>query len=351
VSGATTNISTDAVWSPDGKYLVFTDLLGQNLYAYSFDGSKLTAVGAILNIAINGGGLSFSPNGKYVACDGYVTAGSVAWVKVFSFTPSLAPATPFTEVSSVTPGFAAGGLQVAWSPDGKYLAVPYLNNVAVYSVSSSGQLSASPITFPFAGAASTKWSPCGRYIATGDNSGNVKVLIFDGSTLTQAAQASSLSTSFLIGLDWSPDGKYVTTIGYQAGDFITVLSFTGSALTPVGSQIGITGASSTINWSPDGKYIVSGESFGAGARIRICNAMYGPANCLINNCRVCDTQATNLNMGRGMVAGGSNVFLSSISSNNGVNYSYGIPNVYDGRFEILRAVIQPYDNVSMPELL
>ena len=79
--------------------------------------------------------------------------------------------------------------------------------------------------------------------------------------------------------------------------------------------------------------------------------MYGPLNCLIDNSVVCDTLAANQNMGRGMVAGGSNVFTRNIACNNGINYSYGIPNAYDGRFEILRAVIQPFDNVSMPETL
>jgi WD40 repeat protein len=189
-----------------------------------------------------------------------------------------------------------------------------------------------------------KWSPCGKYIVLGDlTSSNIRIYTWNGTSVV--AGPSVLGNAAAISLEWSPDGNYIIT--GDLSDRISLYQFTGIAVTPI-IYYQANDAFSGLSWSADGKYIVASSISGV---IIVVRAMYGPANCLIDNCRVSDTAASNLNMGRGFVAGGTNLFVTNASSNNTVSYSYGIPNVYDGRFEISRNAVQPFDNISVPTLL
>jgi WD40 repeat protein len=312
---------------------------------FSFNGSTLTQLGVALASGLNAIYLAFSPDGKYLACQGYT---GNCYIQLYSFTPSAA--TPLVQLgSNINVGTVASWLMISWSPDGRYLVVPYLDNIAVYRFYPEG-IATLVTSAPFAGVVSTKFSPCGRYIAAGDNTGILKIFIFDGSTLAAPAQATGTSANFLLALAWSPDGKYVVTGGGNnaSSNAVKVFQFSGTALAQIGADQTAANRVDEIRWSADGKYIALAEASGY---TRVYSAMYGPTNCLIDNCRVCNTAATNQNQGRGLVGGGLNIFSRTLAVNNGINYSFGIPNVYDGRFEILRNVVQPFDNISMPTTL
>ncbi len=364
IGSSSSFVATDVAWSPDGKYYVMatadgaTFLGNTGLYAYSFDGKKDTALGSTLPTlnTINLMAVRFSPNGKFIATAGYVNGGN-NYLSIWSFTPSATPA--LVDLGDKNTGAVGNWQSISWSPDGQYIATIYSNTIAVYSVSGAGALSAAAVaTYAFTGVVSVAWSPCGKYIAAGDNTGKVQLLTFDGtSSLKFVAQATGLSVNYILGLDWSPDGQYIVVPGGDTASTnrVRILQYNGtSTLAVVATSLTTTTRMANIAWSPDGKNIVTMDynaTPGGAVNVHMFNAMYGPTNCLIDSCRVCDTLATDFNMGRGFVAGGTNVFSNNIASNNGVNYSYGIPNVYDGRFEILRNVVQPFDNISLPTTL
>ncbi len=358
-------VASDVAWSPDGKYYVTatadgaTFLGNTGLYAYSFNGTTDTALGSTLPTlnTINLTAVRFSPNGKFIATGGLVSGTNSTYLSIWSFTPSATPA--LVDLGDKNLGSVGPWQSMSWSPDGQYIATIYSNTVVVYSVSAAGALSSVAVaSYTFTNVASVAWSPCGKYIAAGDNTGKVQLLTFDGtSSLKFVAQATGLSASFILGLDWSPDGQYIVAPGADVAltNRVRILQYNGT------STLAVVATSSTnatrmanISWSPDGKYIVTMDYnavAGGAVNVHMFNAMYGPTNCLIDSCRVADTLASNMNMGRGIVAGGTTIVTRTIACNNGINYSYGIPNVYDGRFEILRAVVQPFDNISMPTTL
>jgi WD40 repeat protein len=349
-------------WSPDGKYLAVglyhTDVqAAAGLSVYSFNGQSLTLINTSPVVMSAVYTVAWSPNGKYLVCTDARNT-NTSYVQMFSF-----DGTTLTNISTASLFSAVSYVQffAAWAPDGSAIAVTQLfAYVSVIPVSPSGLLG-TPVSIALSavgGPCSVQWSPTGKYFALGDyqwpaTTSSLRVFTWDGaSTITQVAVSSATQSNLIEGLSWSPDGQYIVT-GNDSGQ-IYLYRFTGSGLTLITTPvIALGGRIFNIPWSADGKYIVTVTDTNPNSPYIILRAMYCPANCLVDSCRVCDTQATNLNMGRGLVAGGSNVFLSNIAANNGVNYSYGIPNVYDGRVELypLRNVVQPFDNISMQTTL
>ncbi len=364
IGSSSSFVATDVAWSPDGKYYVMatadgaTFLGNTGLYAYSFDGKKDTALGSTLPTlnTINLMAVRFSPNGKFIATAGYVNGGN-NYLSIWSFTPSATPA--LVDLGDKNLGVVGPWQALSWSPDGQYIATVNDSLIDVYSVSASGALSSVAVaTYAFSNVATVAWSPCGKYIAAGNSAGTVQLVAFDGtSSLKFVAQATGLSANYILGLAWSPDGQYIVAPGADVAltNRVRILQYNGTTtLAVVATSSTSATRMANVAWSPDGKNIVTMDynaTSGGAVNVHIFNAMYGPTNCLIDNCRVCDTLATDFNMGRGFVAGGSNVFINNVAANNGINYTYGIPNVYDGRFEILRAVVQPFDNISIPTTL
>jgi WD40 repeat protein len=116
-----------------------------------------------------------------------------------------------------------------------------------------------------AGISTMAWSPDGRFVAIGGFNGLcfVEVYRFDGSTLTTVDQ--EYYGEVIYSLAWSPDGKYLAIGGYNPTKFggvantneLQVYKFDGISLSPViskdyGSWI------ASVAWSPDGKYLLIG---------------------------------------------------------------------------------------------
>lgn len=342
----------DIVWSPDGKYILVCDQQATVTWAYvlSFDGATLS-LGPVANIFNAGiGKLAFSPNGKYIAVFGYGNTGSgnINNISINGFSPQN-----FT-TGAWTYGFwglnltgSQYGYSISWSPDGQYIVAPYNNSIGVVKVTSESQMQVvATYSFP-EGPSYVRWSPCGRYIAVGGNSGTVKILVFDGSTLGACAQMTGLNNLEVIAMDWSPDGNYIMISGSASANVkAACYAFTGTQLIQkwVTTFSGSTRVDA-VAWSPDGRYVLVSI---LPAAYYMYSAMYGPTTCLVDNCIATDAKATSPVIGAGIYGARSNNFTRNIVSNNSANISYGISNAYFGKFDLLRSPAQPFDNVALP---
>ncbi len=340
------NIGFSVGWSPDGKYVAVVDLEGR-LYVYSFDGATLVQQ-ALAIPGENGFALAWSPNGKYIVIGDKDV--DPAYVRIYSFDGTF-----LTQVSALSvPG--SGDLvsfkSFSWSPDGTYLAAIYglalgQSTAVIYAfdgknLTDVGNVIASSSSDIFHDIA---WSPDGKYIALAKSN---YISVYNLTSLVYPP-AVTVATTYPPGkICWAPDGTYLAVCESGDGDaYLRVWRFNGDAMTLAELKSQNASSLNGLSWSPDGAFIASGSNVG----LTMYSAMYGPANCLIDNCRVCDTHALSVAMGRGIVGAGSNIFTRNISKNNGVNYCYGIPNVYYGRFDVARADVQPFDNISLPTVL
>jgi WD40 repeat protein len=339
-------------WSPDGRYLAVGagdyPVANPSIYIYAFNGQTLTSAATF-----NGAGgivysLAWSPNGKYLAyADSAATPG---YIEVLSFNGSS-----ITQLSTLSLTNSAGvTIALSWAPDGSALAVSQGYNaqpLRVIPVNASGQMGTAVTLATSAQWSGMKWSPNGRYFATCDTTNStLRVYRWNPTEVSPIAPVASVADAggSYNAVTWSPDGNYI--VASTSNFTLRLYQFSGTSLTFVKASPALNATINTLSWSADGRYIVACSQTGASQYI-ILTAMYGPLNCLIDNCRVCDILASGMNMGRGLVMGGTNVCTRTVACNSGVNYSYGIPNVYDGRFEITRNVVQPFDNVSMPTTL
>jgi WD40 repeat protein len=338
-------------WSPDGRYLAVG--AGQypgadpSIYIYSFNGQTLTSAATF-----NGAGgivysLAWSPNGKYLA---YADCAATGYIDVLSFdgsSISLLNYLTFTNSVGVS-------IYVSWAPDGSAIGVSQNYNaqpLRVIPVNASGQMGTAVTLATSAQWSGMKWSPNGRYFATCDTTNStLRVYRWNPTEVSPIAPVASIADAggSYNAVTWSPDGNYI--VASTSNFTLRLYQFSGTSLTFIKASPALNATINMLSWSADGRYIVACSQTGASQYI-ILTAMYGPLNCLIDNCRVCDILASNMNMGRGLVMGGTNVCTRTVACNSGVNYSYGITNVYDGRFEIARSVVQPFDNVSMPTTL
>ena len=182
----------------------------------------------------------------------------------------------FTElISSDLPFIATGTVvnKVLWSPNDKYLAVNYYtggDTVGVYahdqSITDLVQVaSVNPGDVPV----DLAWSPDGTYLATVESNGAngiLRVFFFNGVSLTQTSSAIFAAESALPqAVTWSANGRFIAVVGNLAAlnttltdPLIYVFEFTGSAL----NQVSSASAPFVVNdiaWGPQNNYLAAGE--------------------------------------------------------------------------------------------
>jgi WD40 repeat protein len=275
-------------WTPNGRFVAIggaspTTFGGEansnELQVYSFNGTALTAVtskdyGTIIY------SVAWSPDGKYLAIGGNGPTGDNE-LQIYSFS-----AATLTAVTSQDYGTAI--YTVAWSPDGRYLAVggtepakfgveDNTNELQIYTFDGKTLI---PVISQDYGTAinSVAWSPDGKYLAIGGNGptgGNeLHVYSFNNSSLSLVT-SKDYGTA-IYSAAWSPDGVYLAIGGTEPAKFggedntneLQVYSFNGTALTAVTSQDYGT-AIYSVSWSCNGRYLAIGgntpSTFGGGA--------------------------------------------------------------------------------------
>jgi WD40 repeat protein len=108
------------------------------------------------------------------------------------------------------------GYPLAWSPDGKLLAVSHVRGEISLWNDEGGRVGTLTHADPFDHAFSILWSPDGRVLVSGgEASGRAQVRVWDVKTGRQVAKIDSNSRLD----DWSPDSKYLL-LGDASGLFI-----------------------------------------------------------------------------------------------------------------------------------
>jgi len=117
---------------------------------------------------------------------------------------------------------------------------------------------------------SVHWSSDGKYLAAGAGFGvspykgnQLVIYSFNGSLLTTCTNASygTGSGTYVSGVRWSPDGKFLAAVGNPttptlSGYQLQVYAFSGSTLT-LSAKVGLGNFGYNLRWSPDGKYLAT----------------------------------------------------------------------------------------------
>lgn len=250
-------------WSYDDNYIASGSKAGTELRVYSFDGNSLTSLYSI-NYADDVNTVRWHP-------DNYVLAVGVQGVSgddcfVYSWNGSTLSLLDSVEGGNVR--------AVDWSKDGDYLALGLGNDyVVIYSWNGSTLTEVDRYKITGNKVAidrnSLEWDSTGEYIAVAirDNNGNtLRVLSFDGSTLTQDAQVNIGSrgenvswrpNSNIIAIGLSGSSERLRLYRYSSGTLIEIIS----------ARVGEAYSVYDVDWSHDGHYLLvarddqSGDDF------------------------------------------------------------------------------------------
>lgn len=256
-------------WSYDDNYIVAgTDQFGGNeLRIFSFDGQTLTSVyAASYEDDVNSA--RWHPTDYYLAIGLQGVTGDD--FIVYSWDPG-------TNTLTKIDGAGDGNVRsVSWSHDGQYVAVGLGNDyVKVYSFNGSSLTFVAQILITGNRVAidrnAISWNGTGNYIVVGcrDNNGNtLRVLSFNGSTLTQVAQANIGQR--VENVDWRRDTDLIAVGLSGSTQRLRVYSFNGSTLTDVTSAyIGETRSTFALHWSRAGNYLAMGRDVTTGNDFRV----------------------------------------------------------------------------------
>ena len=218
-----------SAWSPDDTQIV-SALAGN-------DGSSNYTEIAIWNAATgqfvrslekNTRGLSYnlvawSPDGKFIAAAGDKINGNK--ITVWNTQTNQLVSTNTDHKDTVT--------DLSWSPDSQMVASSSMDDKTIITSASTGKI----ITSHTGGGGKLAWSPDGKHIATViitalNYTSDKDIEIFDtttGQTSYTYTDHGSAKDTYIYGLAWSPDGKFIAS-----GDDILSISIAATTATPVG---------------------------------------------------------------------------------------------------------------------
>jgi WD40 repeat protein len=147
---------------------------------------------------------------------------------------------------------------IAWSPNGKYLALGG-SSVHIWNAQSGGLLS----SFPNVVGTVVAWSPDSKRIASGGAFGKIQIWEPESGRVQLIVQAykNTEGEVVIISLAWSPDGSHIVALGPHQGDFLAFWNTTtGEAtLLPFNEPVDelFPNFINSIAWSPDGKHVAA----------------------------------------------------------------------------------------------
>lgn len=210
--------------------------------------SSPTALGSVAT------GVAFSPDGNYLAYSLNTSPFLVVWKR------SSNSGEDFNTLSTPdgTPPTGAAG-KLAWSPDGKFLAVPFANGLYVYMRSGTNVFlkAPTPSVYPGGVGAAVGWSKDGVYLALAtDTAPYVTVYKRSGTTFTKLADIADTPAGAAGEVAFSNSGLYLA-VAHATTPYVTIYSRSGDTFTKLAAPASLpAGQGRGLAWSADDSYLV-----------------------------------------------------------------------------------------------
>lgn len=200
----------------------------------------------------NGNGVSFSPDGVYMA----VASSSSPYITVYKRDEQTF--TKLTDPGTLPTGAAQA---VAWSPDGQFLAVAHFGSPYVTIYQRAGDVFTkltNPGTLPTFDGYSIAWSPDGQYLVVGyGTSPYLAIYKRSGTTFTKLTDPASLPAATPNTVHFSHNGRYLVVGVNNTTDPFAVYTQAGDVFTKL-SNPAIIPSSAFVNeavFSPDDRFL------------------------------------------------------------------------------------------------
>lgn len=238
------NAVTPLAWCPDGRVLatsLYSDVPKVGLWDGHTGHRRAILRGHLA--PIHPGGVAWSPDGKMVA--------------VAALAP-LRPAVFLWDAATGKLHARLAGYAVAWSPDGKTLATQ--GDSVILWDATSGKRRATLKDGPVCLA----WSPDGKTLAVGADGFHRSPILWDaitGKMPTVLDPQRRIPPGPILGLAWSPDGRLLAASGAGNWQDPTLIYWDVASRKPLVTLTGLD--VDALAWSPDGATLAAHERNGA----------------------------------------------------------------------------------------
>jgi Tol biopolymer transport system component len=254
----------EGVWSPDSRWFAAgtyddTTNNGSNVYVYSADGKLVN----LLNLACYDPGLGFLswlPDGR-ISCIEDDNANVMLIVELNK------QGQPGKQTTVPLPGEPAAPISTfQWNPRHQWLALVTTTTSAsrtesLFFSDAQGYPLLQPITIGI-GDFTMAWSPDGKLLALTQPNGDIMLLTVqekvNGKLILTKMSHLKAGTSREDTLTWSPSGKWLVCRHgtYTGEDYLFLLAADGSRKTVKLTSSYQDGQLANPNWSPDGKQLI-----------------------------------------------------------------------------------------------
>lgn len=229
-------------WHPNGKWLASAsfDTNEGRTVVWDVDQGRELAV-------YSGQSPVWSPDGSRLAISDYYEHRPCA-TRVVDVTTGMIDLIAETPGDAISDPAGAGAIHVgsllAWSPNGRLLAVQRYGNVGLLRVGDAR------LRIPTRAIEGVAWRPDAKQWATASNDGVVR--LWDVVSRSEVAALKD-HAKLVLTVAWSPDGRQIATGGVDG----TVRIWHGTTGEPV-AELPCPGTEiHTLAWSPDGKRLIS----------------------------------------------------------------------------------------------
>jgi Tol biopolymer transport system component len=202
-----------------------------------------------------GDDVAWSHDGRFVAV-GHVTT---PFVTIYDFTSGVP--VKIANPATLPP---AEGIKVCWSPDDKYLAVIHNTTpfVTIYDFTSGAPVKiANPAILPTGNSFGGCWSTSGKYlVVTHDITPFVTIYDFTSGAPVKIANPATLPTGVGRGAVWSSDNRYLA-IAHDTTPFVTIYDWISGVPIKIANPATLPPATAmSAGWSPNGRYLIIGHA-------------------------------------------------------------------------------------------